>query len=497
MTSVDLRTVDRALSDPGTGLLAVPVVAGRRWGPGALALVQGLGSWVSGFLDARGFTGELGQIEILPSAGALPFAAACLVGLGHEASTESVRRAAGWLGRHTRNVARVCTTLPQVAVPGAVEATIEGFLLGQYRFRDDPRAADSPGTKRLSLLVDDPRQNEDAAARGQVLADAALFARDLTNEAPAAKTPALLAAIAEGRAREAGLHIQILDEDGIREERLAGLLGVAAGSHHPPRLVALRHRPEGAVARLVIVGKGITFDSGGLSLKSAEAMEPMKTDMAGAAAALAAVSAIARLGVPVEVTCLLPLAENMPGGGAQRPGDIIPFRNGKVVEVVNTDAEGRLVLADGLALAAECSPDLLVDIATLTGACEIALGLRIAGLWSNDDRARQIVLAASERCGERVWPMPLEEDIRADIDSRVAHLKNRGPKEGGAITAALFLREFVGSVPWVHLDIAGPADWRADDQHYVSKGGTGFGARLLVAIAEELARTTSVPHRSG
>ena len=269
-------------------------------------------------------------------------------------------------------------------------------------------------------------------------------------------------------------------------ERGGGILGVGAGSDMPPCLLVLSHRPRRAKRRLALVGKGITFDSGGLSLKTAQFMETMKTDMSGAAAVCAAAIATARLGLAVELVAYAPLAENMPGGGAQRPGDVLTIRNGKTIEVLNTDAEGRLVLADALSLAAESSPDLLVDIATLTGACRVALGDKIGGLFGKGDGIARVA-AAAEGAGERLWPMPLPADYRPNIDSEIADMKNTGgSRYGGAIAAALLLEEFVGDTPWAHLDIAGPA--RSEkSEHYIPKGGTGFGVRTLLELAEGFA----------
>jgi len=307
------------------------------------------------------------------------------------------------------------------------------------------------------------------------------LARDLVNESPIYKSPTEMARIADEMAGRVGLRIKVWEEDEIEAEGLGGLWGVSLGADTPPRLVELWHEPEGAEAFLAIVGKGIVFDSGGLSLKPPAGMETMKTDMAGAAAVFGAMQAIAELGLPIKVLGITPLTENMPGGAAQRPGDVLTARNGKTIEVLNTDAEGRLVLADGLSLAVEQEPDLVVDMATLTGACMIALGDKIAGLFGTVDGAEQ-VQAAAEAAGERVWPLPLPADYRKKIDSDVADMKNTGPRYGGAINAALLLKEFVGDVPWAHIDIAGPAR-ASDTEHYVLKGGTGFGVRTMVALA--------------
>jgi len=293
---------------------------------------------------------------------------------------------------------------------------------------------------------------------------------------------------------DAGVKATVWDRKRIERERLGGLLAVNQGSANEPRFVQLSHRPAGAVGHIALVGKGITFDSGGLSIKPAESMMTMKCDMAGAAAGLATVLAMPALGVPVAVTAYAPMTDNMTGGFAQRPGDVFTARNGTTVEVLNTDAEGRLVLADALALASEAKPDVIVDLATLTGACMVALGDKVAGVLSNDDALSDEVRAAATAAGEPMWPLPLVDDYRTMLDSTVADLKNIGSRYGGTITAGLFLREFVGEeIPWAHLDIAGPAftESAPDDG---PKGATGFGVRTLVAFVEGRAQRRTTGH---
>jgi leucyl aminopeptidase len=283
-------------------------------------------------------------------------------------------------------------------------------------------------------------------------------------------------------AKASGLGVEVIDERKAEKLGLGGLLGVGKASDNPPRMVKLTYVPAGrSRGHVALVGKGITFDSGGLTLKPYEGMLAMKTDMAGAAAVLAAMSVVPGLAPPVHVTGYLCLAENMVNGGAIRPGDVLRIKNGTTVEVLNTDAEGRLVLADGLSLAAAEQPDAIVDIATLTGACMVALGPRIAGLMGNDDGWLDQVRAAADRASEAVWPLPLPKEYRKDLDSDVADLKNVGGRNGGALTAGLFLQEFVDGRPWAHLDIAGPSRYDADDA-YILKGGTGFGVRTLVEL---------------
>ncbi len=298
-------------------------------------------------------------------------------------------------------------------------------------------------------------------------------------------TPARFTEIARQVAEESDLSIEVWDEKRIEEEGLGGLLGVASGSGRPPRLVKLTNDPqvEGGVNTVVLVGKGITFDSGGLSLKSQEGMVSMKTDMAGAAVVLAAMSGLAELGVQLKVVGVLPVTENMPSGTALKPGDVLKMRNGKTVEVLNTDAEGRLILADALALAAETGPNTIIDLATLTGACVVALGPLVAGLMGNDSRLCEKLEAASAKAGELLWRLPLPRQYKSHLSSEIADLKNVGKSGGqaGALVAGLFLEEFVDGKPWAHLDIAGPAR-SSEVEGVVPKGATGFGVRTLLEL---------------
>jgi leucyl aminopeptidase len=328
-----------------------------------------------------------------------------------------------------------------------------------------------------------------AAQRAQVLADAVSLVRDLVNTGPSDLVPAALAARAEQVAADTGLSVTVLDEDALAAGGYGGILGVGQGSVHPPRLVRLEHAPEGAARTLVLAGKGITFDSGGLSLKPAKSMETMKSDMSGAAAVLGAMQAIAALALPVRVVGYLPAAENMPGGAAQRPSDVLTMFGGATVEVLNTDAEGRLVLADVLAASAADSPDVLIDVATLTGAQVVALGPLVGGVMANDDGLRDAVVDAARRAGEAMWPMPLPAELRKGLDSPVADLANiSSDKGGGMLVAGLFLQEFVpAGVRWAHLDIAGPAFNESGPHGYTPKGGTGAATRTLVQIAQDMA----------
>jgi leucyl aminopeptidase len=341
------------------------------------------------------------------------------------------------------------------------------------------------------VLAADPiqRSAKQAVARAKIVCDAVCTVRDLVNTPPSDLHPREFAEIATGEANRAGLAIEVLDEKALKKAGYGGILGVGQGSSRPPRLVRLSYKGGGRNApHLALVGKGITFDSGGLSLKPAAAMEWMKSDMGGAAAVIATITAIARLGLGVQVTAYAPMAENMPSGTAQRPSDVLTIYGGTTVEVLNTDAEGRLVLADGIVRAGEDKPDIIVDVATLTGAQLVALGARTSAAMGNNDPVRDAIVSAAGEAGEQMWPMPLPVELRASMESNVADIANMGDKYGGMLVAGVFLKEFVPKdTPWVHLDIAGPAYNDAAPHGYTGKGGTGHPVRTLVRFAEELA----------
>jgi leucyl aminopeptidase len=333
-----------------------------------------------------------------------------------------------------------------------------------------------------------------AAERAQTVCEAVNLVRDLVNTPPADLPPAELAKEAVRVAEGLPIEVTVLEEKALRKGGYGGISGVGQGSVNPPRLVKLVYRPRGATATLALVGKGITFDSGGLSLKPGAGMEWMKSDMGGAAAVIAATVAIARLGLPVAVTAWAACAENMPSGTAIRPSDVLTTYGGKTIEVLNTDAEGRLVLADALSAAGEEKPDVMIDVATLTGAQLVALGARTSAIMANDEGLRAAVHRASESAGEAMWPMPLPDELRASMDSEVADIANMGDKYGGMLVAGLFLRDFVpDGIPWAHLDIAGPSFNQSGPYGYTPKGGTGIAVRTLVRVAEELAAGTLLP----
>jgi leucyl aminopeptidase len=465
--------------------------------PGAEDVNDALGGKLAETLGVLGATGTAEEVTRIASGGQLKAPLIAAVGLGvadvQDAAgpfdSEALRRASGAAVRAlvAAKAQRIALALPARDAAEA-EAVALGGMLGAYvfgRYRDGGKQADT----QLILLDHGSDDHGAASSRAQVLAAAVALVRDLVNTSPSHLYPATFAAEAERVASSAGLAVEVLDEKALAAGGYGGIVGVGQGSVHPPRLVRLEYTHPDATRTVVFAGKGITFDSGGLSLKPAKSMEAMKSDMGGAAAVLAAVAAIAELGPVVNVVGYLPLAENMPGGAAQRPSDVITIYGGGTVEVLNTDAEGRLVLADALARSGEDSPDLLVDVATLTGAQLVALGPRIMGVMANRDEVRDGIVESARRAGEAAWPMPLPAELRKGLDSTVADIANVTPeRNGGMLVGGLFLKEFVpDGVGWAHLDIAGPAFHEGDPYGYTPKGGTGAAVRSLVQIALDVA----------
>jgi leucyl aminopeptidase len=435
-----------------------------------------------------GATGKADEVLRLPGEpyGLPPI---LLTGLGSGAAdAETLRRAAGAALRAAR-AASVAVALPADDDPALVEAVALGAALGAYRYPGRPAGSPPrPTPARVTVLVAATKGLKKSLSRARAVGESVSLTRRLVDTPPGSLPPATLADEAVGALAGSGVDVEVLDEKALKRAGYGGILAVGQGSANPPRLVRMSYTPAKARRHLALVGKGITFDSGGLSLKPPTGMITMKTDMAGSAAVLGAVRAIAELGLPVRITAYLAIAENMPSGSAQRPGDVITAYGGKTVEVLNTDAEGRLVMMDALVRAAEDSPDAVVDIATLTGAQVVALGSRIAGIMGNDDDWRAEVHAAAEDAGELAWQMPIPEEMRPSLDSPVADLANIGERNGGMMTAAAFLREFVpADLRWAHIDIAGPSFVEGSGWAYNGKGATGFGVRTLVALAERLA----------
>jgi leucyl aminopeptidase len=364
----------------------------------------------------------------------------------------------------------------------AVQAAVEAIELGSYRFGVYKTAKDDGALKRVTVLVPgrwDAKTVKGAAKTGQIIGDAVRWARDLVNTPAGDLPPAEIAREAQKMAKQVGLTCKVWNETQLRQGGFGGIIGVGQGSVNPPRMIELRYTGAGKATPIALTGKGIAFDSGGLSIKDVGGMETMKCDMGGAASILATMKVIAQLKPKINVIAVVPSAENMPSGTAQKPGDVIHHRGGTTSEVLNTDAEGRLILADSLAYLAEQRPRCIVDTATLTGACMVALGTDIAGAMGNDDALAQELVAAGMAVGEPIWQLPLWSDYRPLIDSKVADVKNVGKRYGGAITAALFLAEFVGDTPWVHLDIAGPA-FQDNATDLGPAGATGVPVRALV-----------------
>lgn len=443
-------------------------------------------------LVAAGFEGKVGQTLLVPRREGADVVA---VGTGDGAmSTMDVRNAAAAFARSAAKYSTLATNLVDAAsgdAAAAAQAVVEGVLLARYRFGALKSTNGTPSVDALWLVGSaNATATRRGIDRGRATAWATSLARDLANSPPSHLTATRFARLAEDIAAEAGLEIDVFGPDELRRLGCGGLLGVNSGSTEEPRLVKLTYRRSprrakgSSPARLALVGKGIMYDSGGISLKPTDAMHTaMKMDMSGAAAVLSSMSALAALDCPNEVVGFMMCTDNMPSGSAMKLGDVLHIHGGTTVEVHNTDAEGRLVLADGLALAAEGTPDAIVDIATLTGACVVALGLGYAGVFGTDQALVDQIDAVAERTDERTWQMPLDrQNYRKLLDSDVADIKNVAGPYGGAITAAVFLSEFTGDVPWAHLDMAGPMKVDADDA-WRTKGATGFGTRLLIELA--------------
>jgi len=459
------------------------------------------------------FTGKLFDVLVTPLGTTGQRLILIGAGLRKDLTADRIRRMAiiGGLAARTRKVPKVAFAgwdrlaaamspqtsagsatatelVAQAVAEGAVLANFEG---GNYKTDDTLR----PMVEAIELCpFDDTASVRDAVARGRVLGEATNIARELSNEPGNSLTPRVFADRAVAIARAAGLGVEVLDESRIDALKMGLLLGVARGSHEPPRFVVLRHEPANAVpgVTLGLVGKGITFDTGGISIKPADNMDKMKDDMSVGAAVIAAMSAISRLGAPVRCIGLVPMTENMPGGRAVKPGDVLTSAEGKTVEILNTDAEGRLILGDALWYARQLGATHLVDIATLTGACVVALGKTTSGLFGAPDRWVDEVKQASDRAGDRSWAMPVYDDYREQLRSEIADFTNTGGRAGGAITAALFLKEFAGDLPWVHIDIAGTA-WAEEAKPYQPKGPTGTAVRTLVQLALAAADWSTLP----
>jgi leucyl aminopeptidase len=453
-------------------------------------LDRAIGGQLGEVLTAERFQAKPTHVTYVHTGGRLPARRLVVVGLGKRAelSLETVRRAASAGVRRARelgaNIVALETLGERLPARARAHAVTEGAILGSYTFDRYKREKTDKRVEELRVVEADGRRRREAtdgARTGEIFAEATCFARDLVNSPANDVHPTFLAKVAADIAKEAKLGIKVLDRPECQKLGMGAFLGVAAGSEQPPKFIHLTYTPSGKRRRRVaVIGKGITFDSGGLDLKSAEGMLRMKDDMSGAAAVLAIMRALPRLKPAFEVHGLIAATENMPSGSAIRPGDVLRAMNGTTIEVGNTDAEGRLTLADAICYAGEkIAADEIIDMATLTGACVVALGPLCSGLLSNDQPLADRLLAAGEEAGERVWQLPLIDEYREHLKSDVADLNNVGPRGGGAITAGLFLKEFAGERPWAHLDIAGPA-FVEKDVPLGPKGATGAAVRTLL-----------------
>ena len=443
--------------------------------------------------------GKFGEVGIIHTLGKLPVGIVAVAGLGkrQDFTLDRIRGVAGEFCRSLRklNCHRIATILHGAGVGGiepeaSVEAVVEGSLLGLYNFTRYKKP-EYKGVEEILIVereVEKLSALERSAHKGEIMAEATTLSRDMVNEPANCMTPSRMAEIAEEIAKEHDLEFDVLDSNDMEVMGMEALLGVAKGSSQAPKLITLSYKGDvNSENAIGFIGKGVTFDSGGISIKPSEGMGEMKDDMAGGATVMAALSAIAQLKPEVNVVGVIPATENLPSGSALKPGDILQAMSGKTIEVISTDAEGRLILADALSYAVKQGFSPLVDVATLTGACRVALGTGYSGAFGNDQELMNKILEVGSKAGEKLWQMPMPEEYKEQNKSEIADVKNTGGRYGGAITAALFLAEFVGDIPWVHLDIAGTAS-SSKESGYIVKGATGVGVRTLVELALSLAK---------
>ncbi|GCE27906.1 putative cytosol aminopeptidase [Dictyobacter alpinus] len=501
--ALDIKLTTQAVKDIACDALIVGA-ARKNGGVELSAPAATIDNTLAGLIVERATAGEFkgnsGEILTIHPQGKLTAKRVIVVGLGaqEKVDTQSVRRATAVAARHAQK-----TGAQTIAIAGgfsstkfqAVEeaqAAIEGVLLGIYNFRAYQSKENGTSISQV-LLVSSKEQKaefEQALHRAQALAEGTNFARSLINEPPNVLTPSELANRASSMAKEVGLECEIFDKDKIQELGMGGLLAVSKGSVNPPHFIVLRYRGGASADKgMALVGKGITFDTGGISLKPGAGMDEMKGDMGGAAAVLGAMQAIAQIKPAINVTALVPTCDNMPSGSAYVPGDIVRIMNGKTIEIVNTDAEGRMILADALSFASREGLSPILDLATLTGAMVVALGHTMTGVFSNDEQLTQDIISAGRVAGEKYWPMPIDEEYGEYIRSEIADIKQTGGREAGSITAAKILENFVGNASWAHLDIAGTS-YVDSVKAYQEKGGTGVGVRTLTELAQRLAQST-------
>lgn len=474
---VEIGATTRATEGFEPGLLAVALYEGE--------VPRDLGEEATRVVADGDFSGKAGETTLLY--GQSPAPRLLLVGLGtrDRVSPETLRRAAATVARRARTLklreaALYLPTLPNTATREAARAAAEGAKLGLYRFVKHKTSADDHELDNFWLVADEEALDEarEGTSLGDKVAEGCVLARDLANEPSNVATPEYLAEQARRISETYGMRCEVLNRAGIEDEGLTGLATVGRSAANGPRFIVLEHRRGGDTAPVVLVGKAVTFDSGGISIKPSAGMEDMKFDMSGGAAVLGTMEAVGAADLPLNVVALVPSTENLPAGDAFKPGDVLEMHSGKTVEIVTTDAEGRLILADALSYAVRYEPSAVIDCATLTGACVVALGAHASGLMGNDEDLIAEVQAAGETAGERAWPLPLFDEYREQIRGDTADIKNSGGRGGGALTAGAFLKEFA-DFPWVHLDIAGTANGKKGNA-YTTKGATGVPTRLLV-----------------
>ncbi len=485
---MNLRIQPQALTKVASDVLVVPLLQGEQQSERVKALDTPLNGALQQQIKHSGFTAKEAETLVFSTHGHLPSRTLLLIGMGKSENLESDtwRRCAARVHREAKGQGAKHLAWyfakdhqSEESLVAVVEGTgLAGYSFEKYKSEKNGKPAVETLTLTGAELHATPVLTK-ALDLAQHVISGVFLARDLINEPASVSTPTYLADQATKILRSNGIKGEIWGPAKIKAAKLAGLLAVARGGVEEPRFIKLVYTPTGKPKKkIALVGKGITFDSGGLSLKPPKSMETMKYDMSGGAAVLGVMSVISQLKPQVQVTGYIPATENMPSGTAQKPGDLIHYKNGKTVEVLNTDAEGRLILADALIQAVSDKPDVIIDLATLTGACVVALGSQIAGVFSNNQELSETLIRCAKEAGERLWPLPLVKEYKDDIKSTVADIKNTGGGNAGAIAAALFLQEFVGDVPWAHLDIAGPA-FSDKEAGYIAKGGTGFGVRTL------------------
>jgi len=481
-------------------ILVVGLVQKAPIGNEAAALDRAIGGKIRSAIDASEFSGKWQQTLLLYTDGTIACRRVLLIGLGEQAAftQDRLRQAASTAARRVRDAGAAQCVLPVgwgevngISPADVAQTMAEGLLLGLYRFEAYKTDREEEKFRACMLRVskaEDPAAAESGARRGEIVAAAATYVRDLCNHPANIVTPTYLADEATRIAADHHLQVEVLERADMERLGMGALVGVAQGATTPPKLITLEYK-GGDGPPVVLVGKSVTFDSGGISLKPADDMDRMKYDMTGGATVLATIRAAAQLKIPIHLIAVLPATDNMPAGNAIHPGDILTTLSGKTVEVINTDAEGRLCLADAITYSLRHKPRVLIDLATLTGACVVALGNHAAALFGNDADLMAALQAAGETTGERVWPLPLWDDYFSQIKSDIADLKNSGGRTGGAITAALFVKQFVGDTLWAHFDLAG-VGWNTDTTRPdLAKGSTGFGVRLLISYLSDLARS--------